>query len=78
MQIKVLAFSVAKDVMGFSEQVITVDAGDTVEAILERLQPGAKNQLATSRVSLDGEFVAWETPVRQHQELAIIPPVSGG
>ena len=30
------------------------------------------------RVAVDGEFAAWDAPVRDGAEIAFIPPVSGG
>ena len=42
----------------------------------------AKHGFALSRdrlrVAVDGEFAAWDAPVRDGAEIAFIPPVSGG
>lgn len=76
--IKILAFSTAKQVLGFSERAVEVESGDTVESLVNRITPDARKRCGLARVALDEEFADWSDPVAGHQELAIIPPVSGG
>lgn len=77
-KITVLAFSTAKQVMGFSQQMVECRPDDTAESLINRLVPQARQRCGSARVALDEEFAEWSDPVAGHQELAIIPPVSGG
>ena len=77
-KITVLAFSTAKSVLGFSEQVVEIKPDDTVATLLERISPDVRQHCKHARVALDQEFADWSELLAGHQELAIIPPVSGG
>jgi len=64
-----------------SGQSLTVPSGTTVQELIQQLQeahPKAAPLLKISRVALDCEFAAPETPLKNAQEVAVIPPVSGG
>jgi molybdopterin converting factor small subunit len=78
MKITLLAFAQARELLGFSEQVISLKPGATPASLLEELYPGAKETLSSSRVAVDLEYADWSQPLRDGQILAIIPPVNGG
>ena len=77
MSVRILAFSSARDVLGFGEKLVEVEPNDTASSLLARIAPGWQPD-ASVRVALDGEFAAWGDPIAQTSELAVIPPVSGG
>jgi molybdopterin synthase sulfur carrier subunit len=76
LEIQLLAFAQARDLLGFASCVAPCAREETARAILGRIAPGVS--LAHWRVALDGEYATWDTPVGTAREMAIIPPVSGG
>lgn len=52
-------------------------ASDVVSALTARL-PGLASVLAASRVAVNRAFCPPDTPVGPGDEVAVIPPVSGG
>ncbi len=80
MKIKILAFGIAKDIFGASS--IEIEAGNdtdvqALKTILEQRYDKLK-QLATYFVAVNNEYAANETVINANDEIAIIPPVSGG
>lgn len=80
MKIDILAFGVAKEILGSGST--TFQSGDalTVEAVkaeLEQQYPRLK-QLASFMIAINGEYAAPGTIIKPADEIAIIPPVSGG
>lgn len=76
MQLQLLAFAQAHDLLGFRERVVECSPGETPRQLLARLAPTAA--CGTMRVALDCEYADWDTPIGGARELAFIPPVSGG
>jgi molybdopterin converting factor small subunit len=56
--------------------------GDCVDAILKeavtRYGPRFEQVLSVSQVWVNGEAAGRETPVEPYDEVAVVPPVSGG
>lgn len=75
-QLTILAFAQAHDRLGFRERVVECAPHDTPRAIVARVAPGVS--LDDVRVAIDQEYAAWDAPVGEARELALIPPVSGG
>jgi sulfur-carrier protein len=80
-QVKVLFFGRLKDLVGRAEEAADVAAGTPIEELFA--QYSARNpELARYRGSLvasrNQEFAAWDTPLRAGDEVAFLPPVSGG
>jgi len=80
-RVKVLFFGRLKDVAGAAEECSEVADGATIESLFAELS--RRNQeLAKFRASLvascNQEFAAWNTPLRAQDEVAFLPPVSGG
>lgn len=75
----VLLFAQAREAVGASK--VTSDA-DTVAGVMddlaERFGTSFTEVLATSRVWCNGEPVEPGAPVGSSDELAVLPPVSGG
>jgi molybdopterin converting factor small subunit len=47
-------------------------------AAVVRLCPAAEGLTAVCRVAKNGEYAGWNTPVTDGDELAFLPPMSGG
>ena len=79
--VRVQWFAQLRDWLGEPEGNLTIPAGTTVQALIRRLEdahPKAAPLLRISRVAVNYEFVSPETILEDAQELAVIPPVSGG
>lgn len=75
---KILAFGIAKDIFGATS--IDVDAvTDTAQLkkLLEEKYPRLK-ELASYAVAVNDEYAQDNTVIKEGDEIAIIPPVSGG
>jgi molybdopterin converting factor subunit 1 len=80
-RVRVLFFGRLKDVAGLAEQASEVAEGATIEALFADLVK-CNGELARFRPALvasrNQEFAAWSTPLRPGDEIAFLPPVSGG
>jgi molybdopterin converting factor subunit 1 len=80
MEISVLAFGIAKDIFGGPTVTVELtDAATTADlkARLEAQYPRLK-QLASYMVAVNNEYAQDEGVITERDEVAIIPPVSGG
>jgi len=80
MTIRILAFGIAKEIVGGSSFDVEVKTSSTVKTLKEDLEekfPKLK-ALASYRIALNNEFANEEQLVKSQDEIAIIPPVSGG
>ncbi len=80
MQIKVLAFGIAKEIFGSNGIILDIEGEVTIYHIRETLEaqyPRLK-QLANYMVAVNNEYANNEVLVNAMDEIAIIPPVSGG
>ena len=80
MAINILAFGIAKEIIGHS--AITVSEADGIsvgdlQSLLQDRYP-ALTRLSSLAIAVNGEYAAAETMIHAGDELAIIPPVSGG
>jgi molybdopterin converting factor small subunit len=76
MQVKLLAFAQIRQQLGFSELCVECGATETPRAIISRIAPSL--DVTCIRVAIDHEYCAWDAPIGEGRELALIPPVSGG
>jgi len=80
MQIDILAFGVTKDIFGGSAISINLTNDATVynlKYFLEDKYPRLK-QLASYMVAVNDEYALDGDTIHERDEIAIIPPVSGG
>lgn len=81
MQIEVLLFAAARDAAGNESIRIEVAddarAGDVIEAIGAAI-PEISRLLASCRLAVDCSYVSADQSITGDQEIALIPPVSGG
>jgi molybdopterin synthase sulfur carrier subunit len=74
-------FAAYQEAVGCSEQVMEVETGTTAADICDRLiaaHPSLAQWRSQTRFGINLEFAAAETPLQPHDELVLIPPVSGG
>lgn len=77
MQVKLLAFASAAAALGWRERIVECEAEETPAGILQRIAPGF--DVGKSRVAVNQEYARWDSPVGgSAEEIAVIPPVSGG
>jgi molybdopterin converting factor subunit 1 len=80
MKLRVLAFGITKEIAGasgFNIEVSETSTVGTVRKMLEEKFPELK-QLACLRIALNNEFAEENQTVGAEDELALLPPVSGG
>jgi len=80
-RVKVLFFGRLKEIVGRAEDSVELADGSPIEALFSHY--GASHpELARFRASLvashNQEFAAWTTPLHSGDEVAFLPPVSGG
>ena len=72
-------FAAAREAAGAGrDEVPGATVGAVLQAARERYGPAFTEVLATSRVWRNGEPCADEDPVSDADEVAVLPPVSGG
>ena len=79
--IKVLFFARLQEDMGISELLMDEEnAGQTVEQLRNNLVAMGKAILADEsiRVAINQNFCAWDTEIKDGDEVAFMPPVTGG
>lgn len=76
MQLKIVAFAQAADLLGFRERTVDCESDETPRSLFARLASNA--DLQVMRVAIDREYRSWDEPLGAARELALIPPVSGG
>lgn len=80
MQVRVLLFGVLKERMGGSERVVQL-LGDATVAELTAWVRGLLNDdglVGSLAVAVNQEYARPETPLHEGDEVALLPPVSGG
>jgi molybdopterin converting factor subunit 1 len=80
-RVKILFFGRLKELAGHAEDSLEFAEGATVEQLFA-LYAARHPELAKYRSSVvasrNQEFAAWDTPLRSGDEVAFLPPVSGG
>ncbi|ATL48920.1 molybdopterin synthase sulfur carrier subunit [Chitinophaga caeni] len=80
MKIKILAFGIVKDIFQSPRKELEImDHADvaTLKKVLEQNYPELK-RLKTYFIAVDQEYATGPEILNAQQEIAIIPPVSGG
>ena len=81
MRVRIKLFAVVKERAGVGETALELPDGATVAAASQALKqkfPAIENFLARSAFAVNREYVDPATVLRDGDELAVIPPVSGG
>jgi molybdopterin converting factor subunit 1 len=80
-RVKVLFFGRLKDVVGQSEESLNLNDASTIEhlfALYSQRIPDLAKYRSSVVASRNQEFAAWDTPLHTGDEVAFLPPVSGG
>lgn len=80
-RVTVLFFGRLKDVVGQSEQSLDLNDASTIEqlfALYSQRIPELAKYRSSVVASRNREFAAWDTPLHSGDEVAFLPPVSGG
>ena len=80
MEITVLAFGIARDIFGRESVQISLDSTSdipTLKSKLEEQYPKLK-ELASYMIAVNDEYAHADAVINAGDEIAIIPPVSGG
>ena len=80
-RVKVLFFGRLKDIVGHSEESLDLADASTIEELFARYSkrlPELAKYRSTVVASRNQEFAAWDTVVYSGDEVAFLPPVSGG
>jgi len=81
LRVNVLFFGRIRELTGIAEESIDVPEGATLADLFDRYQSrfpslaGFRSSLVASR---NQEFASWETAVSAGDDVAFLPPVSGG
>ncbi|MDP6039639.1 MAG: molybdopterin converting factor subunit 1 [Candidatus Latescibacteria bacterium] len=81
MIVKVLFFASCRDLVGDSEREMTLEAGATVSDLISVIaseHPRFIEMAPSLMVSANQEYVERESELTDGDEVAFIPPVSGG
>lgn len=81
MNVRVLLFAQAKQWMGAPELLFILDHVTTVGQFLRRQQhrlAPIMTRLDILRIAVNQEFAGMDTPIHDGDEIAFLPPVSGG
>ena len=81
MNIRVKFFALARDIAGKDESVLSLPALSTAQAVLDSLiaqHPRFHEWKNHLRIAVNYEYVQTDQKLNENDEVAIIPPVSGG
>lgn len=81
MEIKIKFFALLKEVLGREEMAISLPAGISCDEVLSFLKgtfTHAGPALDNSLVAINGEYASKSTVLKRFDEMAILPPASGG
>jgi molybdopterin converting factor subunit 1 len=80
MKVNILAFGIAKEIFGSSSCNMELNDACAVKELrhsLEEKFPGLK-QLSSFRIAVNNHFALSDEVITEQDEIAVIPPVSGG
>ena len=81
LRVRVLFFGPMRELTGLSEEAVDIPEGATLSDLFDHYQKrfpslaGFRSSLVASR---NQEFAPWETSLSSGDDIAFLPPVSGG
>src|ERR1039458_56665 len=81
MRVRVLFFGILKEMIGKSADLIDLPDGASVRDVLARYEsqiPRLKESLPSLALAVNQQYAGPDTPLRPNDEVAMLPPVSGG
>ncbi|HSL01489.1 MAG TPA: molybdopterin converting factor subunit 1 [Rubrobacteraceae bacterium] len=79
--VRVLLFGAAADAAGTREVELDTEVSSTLDELWPRLaerHPGLSPMRDTLAFAVNGEYARWDAPISAGDEVAVLPPVSGG
>jgi molybdopterin converting factor subunit 1 len=79
--VNVKFFAITRDIAGKDETIVSIPEGSTPSAVLESLAksyPGLREWMGHLRVAVNLEYTGGDVILKDCDEVALIPPVSGG
>ena len=80
MNLEVTLFGIAREIVGQPSLRLTVPEGQSAQGLLADLHVRYPElaRLSSLAVAVNNEYAADDTPLHERDEIALIPPVSGG
>lgn len=80
MKIQIIAFGIAKDIIDGKGLSLSLNSGDTVATVRDRLSKDfpAFDKLASLKFAVNEDYVEDDYVLSADDEVVLIPPVSGG
>jgi molybdopterin converting factor subunit 1 len=80
MKLKIALFGIAKEIVGSSQLELTAPADQSVAGLMDQLraQYPALQELTSFAVAVNSDYAPADYHLRENDEIALIPPVSGG
>jgi molybdopterin converting factor small subunit len=72
MNLKIALFGIAREIVGQSTLEVAAPEGQSVQ------EYPALNRLSSLAVAVNNEYASDDAPLHERDEIALIPPVSGG
>jgi molybdopterin converting factor subunit 1 len=80
-RVRVLFFGQLREIVGAAEEAVELDDGSSVEQLFARYgsrHPALAGFRPSVVASVNQEFARWDAPLASGDEVAFLPPVSGG
>jgi molybdopterin converting factor subunit 1 len=81
MKVRLKLFAMARDIVGAQDLELTLPAssttGDAIRVLLDQY-PALKKWELHLRLAVNYEYAPLTVPLHENDEVAVIPPVSGG
>ncbi|OON66977.1 molybdopterin converting factor subunit 1 [Hymenobacter sp. CRA2] len=80
MKLSIALFGITREIVGQPQLELTVPEGQSVQQLLAGLQQTypALGELRSLAVAVNNEYAQPDAPLHERDEIALIPPVSGG
>lgn len=81
MQIRILFFGVLKDIVGRNHDEVKLPEGSSVGDLIaycESRFPGVRESLSSVAIAVNHQYAGPGSTLREGDEVALLPPVSGG
>lgn len=80
MKIQILAFGIAKDIVGGATLDFEIPEGTNVAQLKRQLQKDYPSftELTSLAIAINSEYAQDEQQISERDEVVLIPPVSGG
>ncbi|MEX1316156.1 MAG: MoaD/ThiS family protein [Synechococcaceae cyanobacterium] len=77
-ELRVLLFAALRERAGWEERRLAATRGATPAAVWGQLGLEPTDPVASIRVAINQRFARWDSPLAGGDELAFLPPISGG